>query len=36
MRNCVRQEYNNGSPRGGACTPGTGRNSLGEPNMNFG
>jgi hypothetical protein len=36
MRNCVRQAYNTGTPRSGACTPGTGRNSLGEPNMNFG
>jgi len=36
MRNCVRQAYNGGSPRGGACTPGTGRNALGEPNMSFG
>src|SRR5262245_27245419 len=36
MRNCVRQAYNNGSPRGGACTPGAGLDPLGEPNMNFG
>ena len=36
MRNYVRQAYNNGSPRGGACTPGTGLDALGEPNMNFG
>jgi hypothetical protein len=36
IRNCVRQAYNAGVPRGGACTPGTGKNSLGEPNMSFG
>jgi hypothetical protein len=36
MRNCVRQAYNAGTPRAGACTPGTGRNALGEPNMSFG
>lgn len=36
MRNCVRQAYNGGVPRGGACTPGTGLNANGEPNMNFG
>ena len=36
MRNCVRQAYNGGTPRGGACTPSTGRNGNGEPNMNFG
>jgi hypothetical protein len=36
MRNCVRQAYNGGTPRAGACTPSTGKNSLGEPNMNFG
>jgi hypothetical protein len=36
MRNCVRRAYNGGSPRGGACTPGTGLNGNGEPNMNFG
>ena len=35
MRNCVRQAYNNGVPRGGACTPGTGLNAYGEPNMNY-
>ena len=35
MRNCVRQAYNGGAPRGGACTTGTG-DALGEPNMNFG
>src|SRR6476620_6215647 len=36
MRNCVRQAYNGGTPRGGACTPSTGLNTRGEPNMNFG
>ena len=36
MRNCVRQAYNGGTPRAGACTPGTGKNSRGEPNMSFG
>ena len=36
MRNCVRQAYNNGSPRAGACTPGTGLDAQGEPNMHFG
>jgi hypothetical protein len=33
LRNCVRQAYNNGSPRGGTCTRGTGLNANGEPNM---
>ncbi|MGD9701667.1 MAG: hypothetical protein AB7Q42_11590 [Acidimicrobiia bacterium] len=33
IRNCVRQAYNGGSPRGGTCTRGTGLNALGEPNM---
>jgi len=32
----VRQAFNNGAPRAGACTRGTGLNSLGEPNMTFG
>jgi hypothetical protein len=36
LRNCVRQAFNNGAPRAGACTRGTGLNSLGEPNMTFG
>ncbi len=36
MRNCVRQAYNGGTPKGGACTPGTGRNANGEPNMIYG
>jgi hypothetical protein len=31
-RNCVRQAYNGGTPRGGTCTRGTGLNSRGEPN----
>jgi hypothetical protein len=33
LRNCVRQAYNGGSPRGGTCTRGTGLNANGEPNM---
>ena len=33
MRNCVRQAYNGGAPQGGTCTPGTGLNGNGEPNM---
>ena len=33
LRNCVRQAYNNGSPRGGTCSRGTGLNANGEPNM---
>ncbi|MEN3360488.1 MAG: hypothetical protein V7637_4470, partial [Mycobacteriales bacterium] len=33
MRNCLRQAYNNGTPRGGTCTAGTGLNSTGEPNI---
>ena len=34
LRNCVRQAYNGGAPRGGTCTiAGTGLNGLGEPNM---
>jgi hypothetical protein len=36
LRNCLRQAYNGGSPRGGTCTHGTGKNSLGEPNMTLG
>ena len=35
-RNCVRQAYNGGSPRGGACTHGTGLNTSGEPNTTLG
>ena len=34
LRNCVRQAYNAGTPKGGACTiSATGRNSQGEPQM---
>jgi hypothetical protein len=34
LRNCVRQAYNGGTPRGGTCTHNaSGKNSLGEPNM---
>jgi hypothetical protein len=34
LRNCVRQAYNAGAPRGGTCTiAGTGLTSRGEPNM---
>jgi hypothetical protein len=33
LRNCVRQAYNNGSPRGGTCVRGAGVNANGEPNM---
>ena len=34
LRNCVRQAYNGGTPRGGACRlSATGTNGLGEPNM---
>ena len=36
LRNCLRQAYNGGAPRSGACTPLTGRNAKGEPNMRFG
>ncbi|MCW2996258.1 MAG: hypothetical protein JWQ18_3753 [Conexibacter sp.] len=36
LRNCVRQAYNNGSPRGGTCTHGTGVNANGEPNATLG
>jgi hypothetical protein len=32
LRNCVRQAYNGGTPRGGVCTHGTGLNGNGEPN----
>jgi hypothetical protein len=35
-RNCVRQAYNGGSPRGGACVHGTGLNTSGEPNTTLG
>lgn len=34
LRNCVRQAYNGGTPRGGTCTRGAnGLNANGEPNM---
>ena len=34
LRNCVRQAYNGGAPRGGTCTiAGTGLTRRGEPNM---
>ncbi len=35
-RNCVRQAYNGGSPRGGTCVHGTGLNTSGEPNTTLG
>ena len=36
LRNCLRHAYNSGGvPRGGTCTPGTGLNAQGEPNMVF-
>ncbi len=34
LRNCVRQAYNGGTPRGGTCTrTANGLNASGEPNM---
>ncbi len=35
LRNCLRQAWNGGTPRGGTCARGTltGRNAYGEPNM---
>jgi hypothetical protein len=33
LRNCVRQAYNGGVPKGGTCARGTGLNANGEPNM---
>ena len=37
LRNCVRQAYNGGAPRGGTCTASAnGLNAHGEPNMGFG
>jgi hypothetical protein len=33
LRNCLRQAYNNGAPRGGTCARGTGLNANAEPNM---
>jgi hypothetical protein len=35
LRNCFRQAYNNGAPRGGTCVRGNGLNSRGEPNMSL-
>jgi hypothetical protein len=35
-RNCVRQAYNGGAPRGGTCIHGTGLNTNGEPNATLG
>jgi hypothetical protein len=36
LRNCVRQAYNGGAPRGGTCTiAGTGLTSRGEPTMSL-
>ncbi|MBI5105588.1 MAG: hypothetical protein HZB46_11535 [Solirubrobacterales bacterium] len=36
LRNCVRQAYNGGTPRGGTCTRGAnGRNAQGGPYMNL-
>jgi hypothetical protein len=36
LRNCMRQAYNAGAPRGGTCShTTTGLNALGEPNMSF-
>ena len=36
LRNCFRQSYNGGTPRGGSCSRGTGLNTKGEPNMTLG
>jgi hypothetical protein len=37
LRNCVRQAFNGGAPRGGTCSrTTTGLNAQGEPNMSFG
>jgi hypothetical protein len=37
LRNCVRQAYNAGAPRGGTCSrTTTGLDAQGEPNMSFG
>jgi len=35
IRNCVRQAYNGGVPKGGVCNRGTGLNANGEPNMSL-
>jgi hypothetical protein len=36
LRNCIRQAYNGGAVRSGACTHGTGLDPQGEPNMSYG
>jgi hypothetical protein len=36
MRNCFRQAYNGGVPKGGTCSRGMGLNGKGEPNMSLG
>jgi hypothetical protein len=36
LRNCLRQAYNAGAPKSGTCTPLTGLNAKGEPNMKLG
>ncbi len=33
LRNCLRQAFNGGAPRGGTCVRGTGLSARGEPNM---
>jgi hypothetical protein len=35
LRNCFRQAYNNGAPRGGYCVRGNNLNGNGEPNMSL-
>jgi len=35
LRNCLRQAYNGGSVHGGTCTPTSGVNGLGEPQMSL-
>ncbi|MDA0183719.1 GDSL-type esterase/lipase family protein [Solirubrobacter phytolaccae] len=35
LRNCFRQAYNGGAPRGGSCARGNGLNAKGEPNMSL-
>ena len=36
LRNCVRQAFNGGTPRGGICRRGIGLDAAGEPNMTLG
>jgi hypothetical protein len=36
LRNCIRQAYNGGAVRSGACIHGTGLDAQGEPNMAYG